>query len=571
MPGPRGVRREGGADGEGLPTLHEQIEAVGWGKFQRVALLAFVLFVISEAMEVTVPNVVWERGDGGGAFGRGLEESSTFRAIVVSAPMLGNLAGSVCGGAVADTYGRHAAIYLHSALFVTASIASGLCSSEDKISFVASRVALGLSLGIVVPVIVSYMAELSPSAKRARAVVVIPGFGFPCGQIVMFCCGLLLHRLDSGSDLVNPTAVEARFDWRKMMLVAGIIPNLVAAFIVYRFVPESPHFLVGVGKKREAEIVVRHIAQVNGSQHRLLSDGLIQPIRRPRALAVHRTLRPAEGCASGNDFGEDDAGEETGNDFGEDGAGEGTRMARWQKQGMELLSPPLHTYMLLVLAMWMSAGFGQFGADVILPKVLETALDLNVQGRLTALLGIAICAWPSFLLVIFLLERDDQWSRRGVCVWMSAASCGTSIIAGVCVHRGLAPLLVSSTLLKMMSHGAMTTMDLYAAELLPSTHRATGLALANGASKLVGVLASFVAMAGLSSGGFAASFHYLLFALAFALAALVSSISPDVREDLHLVMDFEELCRVHDERSERGAGGGGTGRAKPLYGTVGHC
>ena len=109
----KGLGGEGVTEGENLPTLHDQIEAVGWGKFHRVALLAFVLFVISEAMEVTVPNVVWEKGDGGGAFGRGLEDNSSFRALVVSAPMVGNMAGSLCGGAITDNYGRHTAIYLH--------------------------------------------------------------------------------------------------------------------------------------------------------------------------------------------------------------------------------------------------------------------------------------------------------------------------------------------------------------------------------------------------------------------------------------------------------------------------
>ena len=66
---------------------------------------AFVLFVVSEAMKVTVANVGWEEGDGGNAFGRGLGDSATFRAVVVSAPMLGNLAGSVYGGVVIEQEG----------------------------------------------------------------------------------------------------------------------------------------------------------------------------------------------------------------------------------------------------------------------------------------------------------------------------------------------------------------------------------------------------------------------------------------------------------------------------------
>ena len=391
-----GTRRGGegsGGSGAELPTLHEQIEAVGWGRFQSVALAAFVLFVVSEAMEVTVPNVVWEEGDGGSAFG--LQDSAAFRAVVVGAPMLGNLAGSVCGGVVADTYGRHAAIYLHTALFVAASLASGLLG-QDHVSFIASRLVLGLSLGIIVPVVVSFMAEITPSTKRARAVVIIPGFGFPCGQILMFCIGLLLRSLDA--ERRSDGAMDG-FEWRKVMLMGGIIPNLVAAFLVWRYVPESPHFLLSVGRHCEAEAVIGRIALVNGSEHRLLSEGRIgNPNAAP--FTPHAVERREAGMAR---------------EGGAHASRAESRVDRWRRQGLELLSPPLHTYMLLILAMWMSAGFGQFGADIILPKILETALDLDVGGRLMAMLVIAICAWPSFLIVIVLLERGESLPTICVC------------------------------------------------------------------------------------------------------------------------------------------------------------
>lgn len=419
---------ESGARGE-LPTLHEQIEAVrhnsrpaelrppartparlparacppaqprderattwqaGWGRFQVRALTAFVLFVVSEAMVVTVPNVVWDKVKDGDTFGPTVEGpgSASFRAIVVGAPLLGNIVGSVLGGVVADTYGRHAAIYVHSTLFTGASLWSAM--SVDKTSFVMSRVVLGISLGIITPVLVSFMAELAPVANRARAVV-IPGFGFPCGQVLMLMTGLLLQRylpkvpetgaagdvsaqLHKGLQAQLPTGLE----WWRWLMVAGIVPNVVALVLVRLYVPESPHFLLGVGETEKAERVLRTIAQVNKTEALLLRGGRV---------------RPSQNSQDRQDRGEGSKWE--------------TKIARTKRLGVELLSPPLHEHMLRLLGMWMLAGLGQFGADTMLPKVLEKQ-HLDMSGRLRTLLVITILAWPSFFIAIHLLGTNFQ-------------------------------------------------------------------------------------------------------------------------------------------------------------------
>jgi putative MFS transporter len=229
-----------------------------------------VLFVVSEAMVVQVPNVVWADIKDGAAFGASLEgQSTSVRAVVTAAPLLGNIFGGVFGGLIADTYGRHAALNFHSSLFVSSCLVSGLC--QGTISFVLSRFALGTSLGVLVPVIVAYMAELSPSVKRARAVVIIPSFGFPCGQIVMLSCGLLLHSYERGgvggggdADGEGDSAGQddSSFSMWRVMVMSGIVPNLLALVLVKLYVPESPHYLMGNGEYEEAERVIRKISQV---------------------------------------------------------------------------------------------------------------------------------------------------------------------------------------------------------------------------------------------------------------------------------------------------------------------
>jgi MFS family permease len=536
-----------------LPTLHEQLEVAGWGKFQRTALMAFLLFVVSEGMEVMVPNVVWggmHDMEGKPSFGPSEQgHSSTFRAIVTGAPMLGNIVGGLVGGCVADTYGRHVAINMHSGIFVLASLASGL--SQDETSFVVSRMALGMSLGIVIPVIVSWMAEITPSAKRARAVVMIPGFGIPCGQIVMLIFGLLMHKFSASvGEYSASVGGDADESWWRVMLVAGIVPNLIGLLIVRMYVPESPHFLLSTGNQIAAERVVLQIAQVNGTEDRLLNAGRLR-------VLPH------------DDKGQDETGSSR---YG------GVRKSvlesnveRWRRQSLELLSPPLHLYMLLLLSIWMFAGFGQIGSDIILPKMLEGVMDLDMEGRLTALLLTQILAWPAFILVIFLLEYKDEWSRRTVCMSVAAASAGAALVTGVSLHEGLLSLIISSIFLKMLAHCTMASLDLYAVELLPCSHRATGLAIANGGSKAVGVLVAFFALSTtMTSGGSAGTAHYIIFAAAFAAAATILAVSPqDGGSNGQLIIDYSELCAAHDS-NELGYRGEKEGRigGVPSYGAV---
>jgi MFS family permease len=344
--------------GGGL-NLNEHIEAVGWGKFQRTALVAFVLFVVSEAMEVTVPNVLWQKVSDSPAFSPGLDgHTTTFRAIVTGAPMLGNVFGGILGGVIADAHGRHPAIYLHCALFVLSSLVSAL--SQTRTSFLLSRMALGASLGIIVPVIVSYMAELAPSKYRARAVVIIPGFGFPLGQVLMLMCGLLLHHYSDDADTRSAaeTTDSDSFGWWRVMLVAGIIPNVAAMLLVRFCVPESPHFLVGSGRQKEAEEVLREIARVNRTEHRLQCHGRILRAPGKRSDAHADSDEVSVDGGPGTHTGDKD------NSW----AG---RVERLKKQGIELLSPPLHVYVVMILGMWMFAVIGQTGAGLSLPLLLS--------------------------------------------------------------------------------------------------------------------------------------------------------------------------------------------------------
>ena len=149
-------------------TIEQQIEAAGFGTFQYTAILAFILFIIADGMELVVTNVIW------GVLPReewGMEEA--WRAYLVSASFFGFVGGAAIGGIVGDNYGRRPLLYVHSILFIPASIVAGVAWNGAVL--LTTRVMVGISIGLVLPTCVSMMSEMTPPSHRGRSSIVIPG------------------------------------------------------------------------------------------------------------------------------------------------------------------------------------------------------------------------------------------------------------------------------------------------------------------------------------------------------------------------------------------------------------
>ena len=87
----------------------------------------------------------------------------------------------------------------------------------------------------------------------------------------------------------------------------------------------------------------------------------------------------------------------------------------------------------------------------MLPKLLETTLDLDMQGRLTAQLYITIFAWPAFFFVILFLESDTSLSlsRRTAACAIAVASCCACVLAALLLHYGLLLSMCACVLVKV--------------------------------------------------------------------------------------------------------------------------
>ncbi len=163
--------------------------------------------------------------------------SDTGQQIVVASLLLGAVFGALGGGPLSDRIGRRKAIMAAAVIFIVGSLASAFATGTAFLA--GARFVLGLAVGgagMVVPV---YIAESSPSDVRGSLVSL---------QQFLITVGILL------SYGINYALAGAEA-WR-LMLGLGVVPAAVL-FVGMFFLPESPRWLVGMGRRDEAREVLR--------------------------------------------------------------------------------------------------------------------------------------------------------------------------------------------------------------------------------------------------------------------------------------------------------------------------
>ena len=154
-------------------TVDEQLELVGFGRLQVLALFAFMLLVMSDGMELVVTNIIYPQLP---AQAWGLDSGSGSRAMLVSLAFFGFVLGTFISALLGDLVGRRPLIFIHSGVFIPMSLFSAAAGSLEQLAF--TRFFVGVSMGIVLPCVSSMMAEYTPHKWRARCVMAMPGIAY---------------------------------------------------------------------------------------------------------------------------------------------------------------------------------------------------------------------------------------------------------------------------------------------------------------------------------------------------------------------------------------------------------
>jgi len=185
-----------------------------------------------------------------------IASSANLQAWAVSSALIGCIAGAVASGFVSDKFGRKKSLLASAFLFVIASLGAGLSGSFGV--FFCFRLLGGIGIGLASAVSPMYIAEISPSQMRGRFVsinqmtIVI---GILLAQIVNL---LIADKVPDGvSDSFIAASWNGQMGWRWMFLACGVPATLF--FLLAFFIPESPRWLLKVGKQEAAFLVLGKI------------------------------------------------------------------------------------------------------------------------------------------------------------------------------------------------------------------------------------------------------------------------------------------------------------------------
>ncbi|MFF8379113.1 sugar porter family MFS transporter [Streptomyces sp. NPDC015661] len=174
-------------------------------------------------------------------------------AQVIAIALIGCAIGAATAGRIADRIGRIRCMQISAVLFAVSAVGSALPFALWDLAL--WRIIGGFAIGMASVIGPAYIAEVAPAAYRGRlgsfqqAAIVI---GIAISQLVNY--GIL--QLADGDQRGEIGGIEA-WQW---MLGVMVVPALLYGMLSFA-IPESPRFLISVGKTDRAKEV---LAEVEG-------------------------------------------------------------------------------------------------------------------------------------------------------------------------------------------------------------------------------------------------------------------------------------------------------------------
>ncbi|KAI9162710.1 Sugar transporter STL1 [Paramyrothecium foliicola] len=172
--------------------------------------------------------------------------NSTHSGAVIASFQIGALIGALSCIFLGDALGRRKTIFLAALLTLVGQVLQ--VASSNLIQFVVGRIVLGMGVGEISVMIPVWLAECSPASHRGRDVVTAG---------IFMCLG---YAVCNWVDFAFYHLPASNLQWRLPLAVISL-PLSLAIMCVIFFLPESPRWLVRVGKTTEA---TRNLAALKG-------------------------------------------------------------------------------------------------------------------------------------------------------------------------------------------------------------------------------------------------------------------------------------------------------------------
>jgi putative MFS transporter len=397
-----------------VASVDVHVQEGGVGIAHVSLLLVLTIAVVIDAMKpATLSFVVPGMADEYGLTSAGHPNGSLPVALLPLAGASGMSLGALLWGQCGDWVGRRVAILFSGVLF----IATAVCGAMPYFGLnLAMCFVMGIGVGGMIPITFALLAETIPARHRGFAMVLV-------GAAVASAFALT-------SALSNWLVPE--FGWRILWLLG--LPTGLLLIALNRWIPESPRFLVGAGRRDEAEAVLARF-------------GARLDVRHPLDAGANRIQN------------------------------------RWR----QLVAPGYAGLTLAICLIGVSVGFLTFGFQLWAPSTLP---ELGV-GRVDSNEIIRNAAFIAIPVTAAVAPMYGYWSSKGTILLVGAlvaASLGVLAIGGKDVAASR-PTLYALVVLPIAGASSLLMMvAAYSSEVYPTEIRARGGGAATSASRVGGVL-----------------------------------------------------------------------------------
>lgn len=175
----------------------------------------------------------------------------------VGCALIGSIVGVLFAGMLTDKWGRKIVMIIAAVLFSASGIYCAFAS--DFPHLVAARIMGGIAIGVVSIVSPLYISEVAAASYRGRLVSlyqVAVTIGFLGAYIMNY---YLLGVSQSGASFGNGWMQKILVSeiWRAMLGMESM-PAILFLIVIF-FIPESPRWLLVVGKEKKAQGILAHI------------------------------------------------------------------------------------------------------------------------------------------------------------------------------------------------------------------------------------------------------------------------------------------------------------------------
>jgi len=180
--------------------------------------------------------------------------SPELHGVAMAAALYGTVLGSLLGGWPTDRLGRRATLLWIGVLYVISALGCAFATGVG--SFIAARFVGGLGIGISTVAAPLYISEIAPPAHRGRLAGMFQ-FNIVFGILVAFASNALLAGIGENA-------------WRWMLGVAAF-PSVVYTLMCFG-IPESPRWLLGRKRDREAGLAVLQLIEPDAPRARIEAE-----------------------------------------------------------------------------------------------------------------------------------------------------------------------------------------------------------------------------------------------------------------------------------------------------------